>query len=206
MTTEPKIICIGLPKTGTSSLHLALQKLGYRSVHFPADSGTVAQLRRGDYRLRVLEENDAISDIPVPAVFPQLDRAFPGARFILTERALEPWIASERKAPFNSDPPKPGSVRDFYRAILYGVTEFSEERFRFVHEDFHARVDRYFADRPGDLLRLDVTAGQGWDRLCPFLGRPVPDEPFPRENVAPAAPPSRGRRRLTRLLGRIKAS
>jgi 3'(2'), 5'-bisphosphate nucleotidase len=30
---------------------------------------------------------------------------------------------------------------------------------------------------------LNVTAGEGWDRLCPFLGKPEPDIPFPKANV-----------------------
>jgi hypothetical protein len=41
-------------------------------------------------------------------------------------------------------------------------------------------VREHFADRPGDLLVLDITAGEGWDRLCPFLGLPEPGVPFPR--------------------------
>lgn len=179
-----KVFCVGLPKSGTTSLHHAAKILGLRSVHFPKDRTTVAQLRHGDYRLKVAEENDILSDVPIQVVFPQLDAAFPGSRFIYTFRALEPWIASGRNAPFNADPPKPGSARDFYRAMLYGVTAFSEDRFRWVHQDHHRRVTTYFSDRPGDLLVMDITAGDGWDKLCPFLGLPVPDAPFPKSNVA----------------------
>jgi hypothetical protein len=42
------------------------------------------------------------------------------------------------------------------------------------------RVRAYFADRPGDLLVMDIAAGDGWGVLCPFLGLPTPDTPFPR--------------------------
>jgi 3'(2'), 5'-bisphosphate nucleotidase len=41
----------------------------------------------------------------------------------------------------------------------------------------------YFKDRPQDLLVIDVTAGEGWEKLCPFLGKPTPDIPFPKANV-----------------------
>ena len=186
-----KIFCVGLPKTGTTSLHHAAKILGLRSVHFPSDRRTVAQLRRGDYRLRVAEENDILSDVPIPVIFPQLDTAFPGARFIYTWRPLDAWLKSESTAPFNADPPKPGSTRDFYRAILYGVTEFSEERFRWVHQDHHRRVTSYFSGgRESDILVMDITAGDGWEKLCPFLGLPVPDAPFPKSNVAGDEPRS----------------
>jgi 3'(2'), 5'-bisphosphate nucleotidase len=33
------------------------------------------------------------------------------------------------------------------------------------------------------LLVLDITAGEGWEKLCPFLGKPIPDIPFPKANV-----------------------
>jgi hypothetical protein len=45
-----------------------------------------------------------------------------------------------------------------------------------------ARVAEYFSGRPDDLLVLDITAGDGWPPLCRFLGRPVPDAPFPATN------------------------
>ncbi len=180
-----KIIGIGLPKTGTSSLHHALEILGFRSVHFPHDPQTVAQVRAGDYALNVLAEADAISDVPIPVIFPQLDLAFPGSRFIQTDRDVDGWIESERRAPFNADRPALGSARDFYRAILYGVTDFNEDRFRLVHAQHLAMVESYFSGtRARDLLRMDITRGDGWDALCSFLNVPVPDVPFPRSNPA----------------------
>ncbi|MGL4237091.1 sulfotransferase family protein [Tabrizicola sp.] len=180
-----KIIGIGLPKTGTSSLHDALKILGYKSVHFPHDPRTVAQIRGGDYALDVLKTADAVSDVPIPAIFPRLDTAFPGSKFIQTDRDVDAWIESERKAPFNNDRPTPGSPRDFYRAVLYGVTDFNEEQFRFVHARHLMVVESYFAgERAKDLLRMDITRGDGWDKLCAFLGKPVPDLPFPRSNTA----------------------
>ncbi|KAH8898634.1 hypothetical protein GQ53DRAFT_635203, partial [Thozetella sp. PMI_491] len=39
---------------------------------------------------------------------------------------------------------------------------------------------------PKDNL-LIMTVDQGWEPLCKFLGKPVPDEPFPRANDAEAA-------------------
>ena len=30
---------------------------------------------------------------------------------------------------------------------------------------------------------MNICAGDGWERLCEFLDVPVPDVPFPRENV-----------------------
>jgi hypothetical protein len=47
----------------------------------------------------------------------------------------------------------------------------------------HERVRAHFADRPDDLLVLDIErdGARGWDLLCPFLGLGAPDQPFPWE-------------------------
>lgn len=179
-----KIIGIGLPKTGTTSLHHALRRLGYDSIHTPTDRRTAEQIRRGDYRLEVLERHDAISDIPIPAIFPQLDVAFPGSRFILTMRDEDSWIQSQKGAWFNARPPAPSTTRALYRGMLYGVIDFNEERFRWVYRDHLRRVSEHFSgERDDDLLTLDLAKGDGWERLCAFLGVPEPDEPFPRSNT-----------------------
>ena len=54
-----------------------------------------------------------------------------------------------------------------------------------------AVVRGYFARRPGDLLVFNVAGGDGWGPLCEFLGHPVPEAAFPRENVFHPWTPSR---------------
>jgi len=194
---DHKIFGIGLPKTGTSSLHAAAKILGLRSVHYLHDAVTVRQLKKGDYRLRALEDVDLASDIPVPAIFPQLDRAFPGSKFILTTRDEDAWVSSQSKAVFNQDPPRPGSHRAFYRAMLYGVIHYSDERFRWVHQDHHAKVESYFSGpRAKDLLVMNITTAADWEPLCGFLGLPVPDVPFPHKNPARSGPAAKPRPKL----------
>jgi hypothetical protein len=48
--------------------------------------------------------------------------------------------------------------------------------------NFENRARAYFKDRPKDLLWLDIPSGQGWEKLCPFLGLPVRYDPFPWKN------------------------
>ena len=43
-------------------------------------------------------------------------------------------------------------------------------------------IQGYFKERPQDLLTLDICAGEGWKKLCPFLGVPIPKEDFPHKN------------------------
>ena len=49
--------------------------------------------------------------------------------------------------------------------------------------DHHRRVADHFRYRPHDLLVMNITAGDGWELLAPFLGHPIPLEPFPFENA-----------------------
>jgi hypothetical protein len=68
------------------------------------------------------------------------------------------------------------------RELVYGSFEFDADRWRRSYEAHAEAVRQYFADRPDDLLEMDITAGDGWDVLCPFLGMPSPTIPFPHVN------------------------
>ena len=70
------------------------------------------------------------------------------------------------------------------RTWIYGFGDpvGHEDVYRKRYDEHNADVRAYFAQRPDDLLVIDVTAGDGWDRLCPFLGVDVPDAPFPHRN------------------------
>jgi hypothetical protein len=55
--------------------------------------------------------------------------------------------------------------------------------------DYYAKhaeqVTQYFTEKypaGGKLLELCFERGDGWDELCPFLGLPMQDVPFPHSN------------------------
>jgi hypothetical protein len=183
-----KIFGIGLSKTGTMSLTAALGALGFRVLH--------AGHRFVDEPPEGLTALDGATD-ELATEYARLDQKFPGARFILTTRALEPWLKScqhQFRAPV--DPATRGG-----RIILdlYGTTQFDRDRFAAGYQRHHEAVHAYFARRERDLLVMDVAAGDGYEKLCPFLGVPVPGSPFPRENVSRSA--DRFWRRVRRSLG-----
>lgn len=156
-------------------------------MHLPTGPVTLREVRLGRYELTVVKENDSVCDVPIPAIFPQLDQNFPGSKFVYTFRDVDSWIESHKKVSFNRKIAKPGSGREYYRAILYGITAFDESRFRWVHRDHHRRVMDYFSgSRAQDCLVLNITAGEGWEKLCPFLERDIIEEPFPRRNKSVA--------------------
>jgi hypothetical protein len=183
--STPKIFCIGLNKTGTSSLHAALGILGFRSLHWGGPTVVKAVARaRDDGRplLAYVEgEFDAFSDVePLSKDFALVDEQYPGSRFILTIRTLPDWLDSRRRHVMRNQERKARGEYDgpFLEVDLDGwQTEYRE------HE---TRVRAYFSERPDDLLVMDVTKGDGWDVLCPFLGVDPPDEPFPWVNRSDA--------------------
>ena len=183
-----KVFCIGFHKTGTSSLNVALARLGY-CVHGPinaSDPITLGSLLSSAYALA--DQYDAFEDNPWPLLYREMDERFPGSKFILSVREKDRWIRSvvdhfgQRSTP----------MRNFIYGA--GAPQGNEELYLCRFEAHNAEVKHYFRDRPGDLLVMDVSAADAWPCLCNFLGHRVVDEPFPHAN------PAKNRRRLSRVL------
>jgi hypothetical protein len=51
-----------------------------------------------------------------------------------------------------------------------------------VYRQHLKNVREYFANRPDDLLTLDICGGDAWEPLCSFLNVAVPAQPFPNTN------------------------
>jgi hypothetical protein len=194
-----KIFGIGLSRTGTTSLHRALELLGLDSIHFPDDARTRREILGflpggGDrLHLSVLRRCDALSDTPVCATFEALDAAYPGSRFVLTVRDKQEWLISCQAywslgldEFIHEQPDDPWAV--YMGAIgraLYGVPGFDAGRFSAAYDAYEERVARHFEGREADLLVLNLFNGEGWPELCAFLDRPVPEMAFPHENRIP---------------------
>jgi hypothetical protein len=161
---------IGLGRTGTHSLCDALQILGYKNViHNP----TFEQLRIAG----------AGADNGVTIYFKYLDYKYPNSKFVLTMRGLEDWLESiqyiSEKHPV---PPQDNDEIIKRRMLIYEAVEYDHEKFTRAYIRHYDEVRRYFRDRPTDLLEMNMMAGDGWEKLCPFLGLPVPAAPFPHSN------------------------
>lgn len=201
----PKVFCIGFQKTGTTSLHAALTALGYRTSAVVGRDWTAERLAAEGAALciRTMKEFDAAEDMPWPIFFRELDEAFPASKFILTVRDAERWFSSiERHFGANSDE---------LQAFVYGRNAAAPVGNRARYLDVYAQHERavraHFADRPNDLLVMDLERGDGWPELCGFLGAPVPAGPFPVKNRSGVRKTIsfRIRRKVGRLFGRYLA-
>ena len=162
-------------RTGNTSFCKALTLLGYDPV---AQSPGFEQLRT----LRGGSENGVVLH------YKYLDYIFPGSKFVLMTRPLDAWLASMLHA-HTADPRPIAGQHDRIarRMAIYETVGYDAGILTASFHRHHADVRRYFADRPDDLLEMDITAGDGWDKLCPFLSEPVPEAAFPRLNASVAA-------------------
>lgn len=161
-TTKSLIFGIGMNKTGTESLSVALSKLGIRCLHSHSQvrRARLANVDSDRPPLYLLDEKyAAFCDSPINQMFRGLDVAYPGSKFILTIRELQPWLIS--------------------RVGKYGRT--AEHHTQAWNSHVNA-VLLYFAERKSDLLVYDLCGGEGWLPLCRFLNVAVPDSTFPWKN------------------------
>ncbi len=91
---RPKVLGIGFHKTGTTSLARALEHLAYRVAgpNGVRDPNIGENVYRMAYAL--VEEYDAFHDNPWPVLYGQLDRGYPGSRFIIPLRPTDASIES----------------------------------------------------------------------------------------------------------------
>lgn len=177
-----KIFGIGLSKTGTTSLAHALELLGYKTRDYPG----LVHYSPGDLTsidASLLDAHDALTDTPIPSFFRELDAEYPDAKFILTIRDAQGWLKSCKKQFTQKLADKQNEAHNRLFMDLYGCTVFDEQKFLAGYERFVNDVQACFRDRPGKLLIMNVAAGDGWDSLCPFLNKAIPDIPFPKANV-----------------------
>ncbi len=211
-----RLFGIGWHKSGTASLGRALSVLGMR--HLVGYWGVANELTphwvAGRYEeiFKVAEQFDSFEDSPWnhPGFYKELDRHFPGSKFILTVRDEERWFHSlQAMIDGWSDKQRETNVGyHLFHNAVFGSGEIHGRKRHFMETyNRHNRdVMEYFKERPGDLLVMDLEQGDGWEKLCSFLDKPVPTSSFPhinkgRSRLRTDAAHRNVRRRASKLFG-----
>ena len=190
------VFSAGFGRTGTMSLKLALEQLGFGPCHHMDEV-----LANGDQQIplwnaafagqpdfeAIYDGYRAAVDWPTAAYWRELADAYPDARVILSTRTAESWAASfsDTILTILSAPetwPEPA------RPWLEMVTDVVIDRSlggKTGRDDLIAAFEAHESAikagvAPERLLVFDVRAG--WEPLCRFLDKPVPSSPFPRTN------------------------
>jgi hypothetical protein len=176
-----KVFGVGLNKTGTTTLGQCFKLLGYR--HAPYDRTLLYRLHEGDLEpaFAVADKFDTFEDWPWPLMFKQLDARYPDAKFVLTERSSpQKWIDSLKNHSERS-----GTER--VREIAYGhpMPHGHEDELMAFYAAHGRAVREHFVDRPEKLLVSCWETESRWHELCTFVGKDVPETPFPHANQRP---------------------
>ncbi|MET7338902.1 sulfotransferase family protein [Nonomuraea sp. NPDC005650] len=207
-----RVIGAGFPRTGTTSLKAALERLlGAPCYHMrelfgrPDDAAVWRDAYAGvmpDWH-RFLGEYAAGVDWPVSWFWRELSAAQPDALVLLSRReSPERWYRSMDQTVLEGarrltlgdfagarpplvargTPEQARAKEEMMRAMFGGAFDDPFDRDKVI-----AAYERHLAEVratvPAHRL-LEWQPADGWQPLCAALGLPVPDEPFPHENTA----------------------
>jgi hypothetical protein len=193
-----QIIGPGFGRTGTTSLKVALEHLGYGPAHHMFEVrdhpellpswAAVGHGGRPDWDA-IFSGYRAQVDWPGARYWRELAALYPDAKLILTVRDPEEWYDSVAASilPFMAgrgtyDDAHTNAVADMaYNVVVAGVfnERLNERDYAISLFNAHiAEVQRSIP--PSRLLTFDVN--EGWEPLCAFLDCPVPAISFPRLN------------------------
>ncbi len=195
-----EIVGAALGRTGTNSLKLALEELGFGPCHHmfevrdhPEQLPYWQAAARGDLPDwdDVFADYRACVDWPSARFWREIAAHYPEAKVLLTLRDPESWFTSVHSTIYpviESWPARePGHFRDTMEMAeeiiieqTFGGRLDDRDHALAVYRAHEQEVRRSIA--PERLLAYDVA--QGWEPLCAFLEVPVPDVAFPRTNTS----------------------
>lgn len=161
-----KIFIIGLPRTATTSVCLALLGLGFKTAH-------------NAYTQHAFTEAQVLGDTPIFCDYQTLDKNFPNSKFIYLTREAPLWLPSIKQllqrmivnlqrydGGFNPH------LKRCYNQVFSPLTAKNIDQDEFLLSCYHRHqqgVFDYFSHREQDLLTLDVSVEHSYQQLLTFL-------------------------------------
>jgi hypothetical protein len=191
-----QIIGAGVGRTGTKSLQLALNQLGFGpcyhmhevALNVPVTVPLWLAALNGDADWEAIYKGYASAvDWPTAGFFRELIAVYPEAKFILTVRSAESWAESFSATIYKlqGEADRAPAVIKPWFDMANGVVLKSGFPFGLdiagLADAFNAHTDAVKAAIPADRL-LVYEVKDGWGPLCAFLEVPEPAEAFPRTN------------------------
>lgn len=195
---KPKIFCISMQRTGTTSVGQFLKDHGYRVAGYGSHSKVWSDLwEKGDYegifRSTVFKSYQAYEDNPwwFPDFYRLLNHRFPKAKFILLYRDSDKWFDSMlshkiiktltnnyrhnkiyRKLDLYYD--RIDNDPNFVPGILNGKNDipFNElkDRYKAVYEEYNRDAIEYFKKyAPEKLFYTSLEDKEKWKKMADFL-------------------------------------
>lgn len=210
-----EVIGAGFGRTGTASLKLALEMLGYDPCYHmievfknPQDTEKWMDVVKADngkeYDFELIfspadgRRYKAAVDHPACGYYRELLKQYPNAKVIVSVRdSPDVWYESAAETIYTTTMDSNG--RFTFRLLGFFIPKFRKfsrmvdavvwnnpnvfngqfaEKGKQIYIDWINEVKRTIPKK--QLLIFNVK--QGWEPLCKFLNKPVPDKPFPRVN------------------------
>lgn len=191
-----KVIGAGLGRTGTYSLKLALEALGFGPCHHMEEVAKNLPVQlplwqgalkgRADWPATFDGYASAV-DWPTARFYRELHAAYPEAKFVLGHRSPRSWAESfggtiqELISAADQAPPHLQDWLAMAREVVQQSGVSFDADTAALEATFLAHHEAVKAAIPADRL-LVHEAKDGWEPLCAFLGVAVPDQPYPRTN------------------------
>ncbi len=159
-----RVIGLGLPRTGTTSISKALEILGYSGSHF-----CILQNKEMNFLAPFSKKTFQVDNSYYKNYRELFEETGANSRpkFILTTRKREDWLVSIGR--FNREE----WLRSNGRFDVVDLPDIDE---------YEAEVEDFFEHQNGKLLRLNLFEDKHpWERFCEFLAEPVPKVVFPHE-------------------------
>lgn len=205
-----QVIGAGMARTGTMSLKYALENLGYNQCFHmvellknPDRLKYIKELeKKGKTDFEALFKGfQATVDNPMSLYYRELLEQYPDAKVILTIREENAWYDSVFNTLYRVTPKGP---KDIFRMIKGTIFSKDMRRlapvfmnndkilwngfFKGKFDDKTAAIKAYHKHNeavqkfvPSDQL-LVMQIQEGWQPICDFLGKEVPNQPFPNKN------------------------
>ena len=174
----PKYFVIGLPRTGTTSISVAMLEAGFKVAHTAFTQAS-------------FELADVITDAPCFSDFEQLDKLFRNSKFIYLQRDLSLWVPSIQRLLIKMSPhllPETGYFnpvlkRSFNETFdLKNKALLSERHLTDCYLKHRHHVEHYFKGR-NDFISINLSEKNSLSTLFTFLGLAFKnDQQFPHLN------------------------
>ncbi len=191
-----EVIGLGVGRTGTYSLKLAIEKLGFGPCHH-MDAVIADKPRHVPYWAEAVagrpnweatyEGFNSAVDWPTAGFTRELFAAYPRARYILTVRSPESWAESFSETIYKALQGRQNAPPEAQPWLAMVANVVAKTGFppgldiEGLKNAFNAHTDTVRDTIPADQL-LIYQAKDGWAPLCEALGKKIPAEAFPRTN------------------------
>lgn len=171
-----KVLVLGLPKTGTSTLAVMLRMLGYKVT------GPDIAFKKGDsqYLLNRFENCDAFQDYPWCFEWKQfLD--YENVKFIILKRNTESWWTSFYES-------YGGKELKYLSFPYFGISKVTANKSQFINyfNAHYREIETIREQHPSMFLEIQIK-DFSWEELCSFLNEPIPKNIFGKPVEKPHA-------------------